>query len=45
MVLYREVKATPLLVSGRLIQEEARMLAVSLGHNGFSASNGWLEAW
>jgi len=38
-------RSKQLPVSGQLIQEKARMLAVSLGHNRFSASNGWLEAW
>jgi hypothetical protein len=38
-------RSKQLPVSGRLIQEKARMLAVSLGHNDFTASNGWLEAW
>lgn len=32
-------------VSGRMIQEKAKLLAAALGHEGFTASNGWLECW
>jgi hypothetical protein len=32
-------------VSGKLIQEKALVKSVEMGHDDFTASNGWLEAW
>ena len=32
-------------VSGRMIQERARLYAAKLSHEGFRASNGWLDRW
>ena len=32
-------------VTGRLIQEKALMFSLELGHDDFSASNGWLDAF
>ena len=32
-------------LSGRQIQEKALLLSVEMGHDDFSASNGWLESW
>lgn len=32
-------------VSGKLIQEKAVLLSVTLGHDDFTASNGWLYKW
>jgi hypothetical protein len=32
-------------ISGKMIQEKAIILALEMGHDDFSASNGWLESW
>ena len=32
-------------MSGRLIQEKAAVLATAIGHDDFTASNGWLDRW
>ena len=39
------VRSKNLPVSGRLIQEKALMLSVTMNHDNFTASNGWLESW
>ena len=38
-------RSKDLPVSGRLIQEKALTLSVEMGHDDFTASNGWLESW
>ena len=32
-------------ITGRLLQEKALMLAVEMGHDEFTASNGWLHSF
>ena len=32
-------------VSGRMIQQQARKYSLKLGHDGFTASNGWLQSF
>ncbi|KAI0211496.1 Isocitrate dehydrogenase [NADP] cytoplasmic [Lamellibrachia satsuma] len=38
-------RSKELPVSGKLIQEKAMMLSLEMGHDDFSASNRWLQAW
>ena len=38
-------RARNIPVTGKLIQEKASLLSEELNHEGFAASNGWLESW
>lgn len=42
---FLKVRAKNLPVSGRMLQDQAFLLAEQLGHAGFSASNGWLRSF
>ena len=42
---FTTARAKNIPVSGRMIQEQARLYAAELGHEGFSGSNGWLDRW
>ena len=39
------VRSKNLPASGHLLQEKAPMLSVTMNHDYFTASNGWLESW
>lgn len=38
-------RAKNIPVSGRMLQDQASILALELGHDNFTASNGWLRAF
>lgn len=38
-------RARNMPVSGRMIQERARMYAAEMGYDNFTGSNGWLDRW
>ena len=40
-----EARSRNIPMSGRLIQEKAAVLATAIGHDDFTASNGWLDRW
>ena len=42
---FTTARAKNIPVSGRMIQERARFYAAELSHEGFTASNGWLDRW
>ena len=42
---FSNARARGMVVSGSLLQEKALQLVKEMGHDGFSASNGWLQSW
>ena len=42
---FLSARAKNLPVSGRMLQDQASLMAADLGHEKFSASNGWLRSF
>ena len=42
---FTRARSKNISVSGRMVQEKALVYAKELGHDSFTASNGWLDRW
>ena len=42
---FRKARSKNLLITGKMIQEEALLLSLKLSYDDFLASNGWLHRW